>query len=154
MAEPLLNKLVEDFGISPEPFEDLKLVKVGDEVFIVSKEAFAFKQLRTYRRGIKLAQVFAHSEKFAVGAIQLFGKSAMKNTIQLNYAEAFMFAQGQEFAPREKPCENNEGFVIAKYKQFPIGMGNYKDGKLKSSIPRSQVVRLGVRRRRIKYKKR
>jgi NOL1/NOP2/fmu family ribosome biogenesis protein len=154
MAEPILNKLVADFGINPEPFEDLELMKIGDELYIMSKEVAAFKQLGTYRRGIKLAQVFAHSSKFAVGAIQLFGKSAMKNTIQLNYAEAFMFAQGQEFAPREKPDENKEGFVIAKYKQFPIGIGNYKDGKLKSSIPRSQVVRLGVRRRKIKYKKR
>jgi NOL1/NOP2/fmu family ribosome biogenesis protein len=154
MAEPILNKLVADFGINPEPFEDLELMKIGDELYIMSKEVAAFKHLGTYRRGIKLAQVFAHSSKFAVGAIQLFGKSATKNTIQLNYAESFMFAQGQEFAPREKLDENSEGFVIAKYKQFPIGIGNYKEGKLKSSIPRSQVVRLGVRRRKVKYKKR
>jgi NOL1/NOP2/fmu family ribosome biogenesis protein len=64
-----------------------------------------------------------------------------------------MFAQGQEFAPRAKPSENIDGFVIAKYKQFPIGIGNYKDGKLKSSIPRSQVVRVGVRKRKFKHKR-
>jgi len=153
MAEPIINQLIKDFGISPKIFENLALIKIGNEVYIMSQAALAFKKIKIYRRGIKLAQLFAHSAKYATGAIQLFGKFAAKNTIQLNYAESFMFAQGQELTPRDKPSENIDGFVIAKYKQFSIGIGNYKDGKLKSAIPRSQVVRLGVRKGKFKHKR-
>ncbi len=153
MAEPILNKLENYFGIIADIFDKLETIKVDNEVHIGTNEVVTFKQLKVYRRGIKLAQVFTHSTKFTTGAIQLFGKFAQKNILQLSYSESMMFARGQEFSPRSKPNNSENGFVIVKYKQFPIGIGNYKDGKLKSSIPRSQVVRIGVRRHKFKHKR-
>lgn len=153
MSEPILEYLKNNFGINPEIFEDLAILKVGNEVYIMNKDAISFKKIKVYYRGIKLGNTFSHSLRLATGVVQLFGKFATKNTIQLNYAEAFMFSQGQEFTPRNKPSDNKAGLVLAQYKQFPIGIGNYKDGKLKSMIPRSQVLRVGVKKRRIKYKR-
>jgi NOL1/NOP2/fmu family ribosome biogenesis protein len=153
MAEPILNKLENYFGINAETFDKLETIKTGNEIYIGTNEVAAFKQIKSYRHGIKLAQVFAHSAKFATGAIQLFGKFAQKNILQLSYSESMMFAQGQEFLPRAKPIDSGNGFVIVKYKQFPIGIGNYKDGKLKSSIPRTQVVRIGIRKHKFKNKR-
>lgn len=153
MAEPILNKLENYYGIRADIFEKLETIKMDNEVYICTNEVAAFKQLKFYRRGIKLAQVFARSVKFTTGAIQLFGKYAQKNILQLSYSESMMFARGQEFSPRSKPNNSENGFVIVKYKQFPIGIGNYKDGKLKSSIPRTQVVRIGIRRHKYKHQR-
>lgn len=153
MAGPILNKLENYFGMNADVFDKLKTVKIANEIYIGTNEVATFKQLKSYRYGIKLAQVFTHSAKFATGAIQLFGKYAQKNILQLSYSESMMFARGQEFAPRSKPTNSENGFVIVKYKQFPIGIGNYKNGKLKSSIPRSQVVRIGIRKHKFKHKR-
>ncbi len=153
MSEPILEYLKNNFGINSEIFEDLAILKIGNETYIMNKDAMSFKKLKACHRGIKLGITFSHSLRLATGAIQLFGKFATKNTIQLNYAEAFMFSQGQEFAPHNKPSDNTAGLVLAQYKQFPIGIGSYKEGKLKSMIPRSQVLRVGAKKRRIRYKR-
>jgi|UniRef100_A0A7C6AB15 NOL1/NOP2/fmu family ribosome biogenesis protein len=152
MSEQSIEYLKTNFGINPDIFEELAILKIGNEVYIMNKDAISFKQLKTCHRGIKLAQLFSHSIRLSTGAVQLFGKFATKNTIQLNYAEAIMFAQGKEIIPRNKPIPNIDGLVIAQYKQFPIGIGNYKEGKLKSMITRSQVLRFGWRKRKTKYK--
>ncbi len=153
MPEPILELLEKSFGIKRDIFEPMEFLRIGNDLYIMSKEVFTFRPMRVYRRGLRFAQIFSHSTKLATGAIQLFGKLAEKNTIQLSYAEAMMFAQGQEFSPYVKPTNSANGLVIAQYKQFPIGIGNYKDGRLKSLISRSQVIRIGVRKRKYKLKK-
>lgn len=153
MGEEIINLLKSNFGINPDTFRGTEILKIGNELYIMNKDVCTFHYLRPYRRGIKLAQVFSHSQKLAIGAIQLFGKGAEKNTIQLNYAEAMMFVQGQGFLPYNKPINSLNGLVLAKYKQFPIGIGSYKEDKLKSLIPRSQVIRIGSRKRKFRHRK-
>lgn len=139
--EQFLKHLADNFAIDPELLKDFKILKFGDELFIMSKEAAIFKELRPMQRGIRMAKVFKHSSKLSTSSIQLFGKFAKKNIVQLDYDEALRFAQGFELVLRSQPSDIEEGFVIVKYYEFALGIGNYKEGKLKSRVPRSQVLR-------------
>ena len=78
--------------------------------------------------------------KPTTNAIQIFGKYATKNFIELNKEEAKAFMAG-EVIRREFNVKKN-GYVIVKFNGIPLGCGLYVNGILYSQIPKNRRIRV------------
>ena len=72
--------------------------------------------------------------KPTTNAIQVFGRYARKNVVELSEAQMRAFVAGEAIDGPFKGLE--EGYVVVRYKGVPLGCGLYRRGRLISQVPK------------------
>lgn len=136
----VLDYLERRFGIERKVFS--QYVISGDEkwLFITSRPAADFAQLRAVRRGLKFALVYRDLVKLSTAAVQIFGRHASKNVLELDCDQMRRFVSGGTIEIAYDPADVEEGPVIVKHQGWPIGLGIYRAGRVKSQIPREKRI--------------
>lgn len=134
-TKKVFQELTRRFGFPEGLFDGWELVEHEDDVFITTREAYEFDRLKIVRKGIRLARVFAHGIKPTTNAMQVFGRYATRNVVDLDSQQARRFVQGEELR-LEAAVE--PGFVVVRHDGFAVGVGLYKQGMLKSQVPHSR----------------
>jgi NOL1/NOP2/fmu family ribosome biogenesis protein len=134
-----LASLEERFGIDPGYFRSYHLFTRRNDVWCSSRQAGEVELPQIVRRGLRIARVFEHSVRPTTNAAQLFGHLVRKNRLELDEHETRLFLAGK--TQEIKVAEGvTEGFVVAFYKGYALGIGLLKKDKLKSQVPRSRRV--------------
>ena len=142
----VLDYLESRFGIPRKVFDDYAIIALKD-VWIASKECGEFEIRAFSRRGIRLARIFPRGIKFTTAAMQIFGKFATRNVVQLEDEEHLeKMLRGEDIKIGELDSVQ-EGQVIVKWGDDVIGSAIYRDGKLKNQIPKGRRI-LGARKKR------
>lgn len=137
MREPHVRELQERFGIPDSALDSLEAVFVQDTVFVATPEAMAFDTVRPMRRGIRLCRVFPRSVKPTTFAMQVLGKHATRNCIDLAREDVVRLMRDGQI---DSEAEVENGFVLVRCLGFTVGVGLYKRPVLKSQIPRHRPV--------------
>jgi len=133
--EGALKYLEERFSIDRSVFEPYYLFEKGD-IWITSKEAGKLNLKNYSRKGIRLIRVFKDGFKLTTAGIQLFGKYAKRNIVEIKEEQLEDYIKGKDIFVGEQNCEN--GQVIVKFGNDFIGSGLYVNGKLKNQIPKGR----------------
>ncbi len=132
----ILNFLYERFGIEKDVFDGYALIEDKD-VWVTSRESASFEMKFWRRKGIRLVRVFKKSYKFTTSGMQIFGKYATKNVVDLeNENDLKRFLRGENVRINVGGVE--EGQVIVKYNGDVIGSAIYRHGVLKNQLPKGR----------------
>lgn len=134
-----VKELVERFGLPKEVMGRLELLEEQETIFAGTREAMSFQAVRTMRRGIRLCRVFPYSVKPTTFALQLLGRHATRNVVDVEDADAKALINGGELRMEAEAGVEN-GFVLLRWRGFVIGVGHYRRPVLKSQIPRIRPV--------------
>ncbi|MGB9824792.1 MAG: methyltransferase RsmF C-terminal domain-like protein [Candidatus Hydrothermia bacterium] len=130
-----LKAIKERFGIDEKVFDGFSLIEKGD-IWISSKEATTIKVPGISRVGIRLIRVFRDGYKLTTAGIQLFGKYATKNVLEISEDKLQDYLEGKDIYVGPSECE--EGQVIVKCGKDYLGSGLYAKGKLKNQLPKGR----------------
>ncbi len=125
------------FGIPESAAAGLEALGAPDVVFIGTPEVMRFDACRPMRRGIRLCRIFPFSLKPTTWAMQVLGRHATKNVVDVSEAQAASLVNGGEL---ELDAEVEDGFVLPRCRGFVVGVGLYKRPLLRSQIPRHRPV--------------
>ena len=132
-----VREVRERFGMSAAELDRLAAIEAQDTIFVGTAEVMKFDAVRPMRRGIRLCRVFPYSVKPTTFAMQVLGRYATRNIIDLADEQARRIINGGELS-LEASAEN--GFVLLRWHEFTIGVGLYKRPVLKSQIPQFRSV--------------
>ncbi|MFO7675067.1 MAG: hypothetical protein R6X12_01940 [bacterium] len=134
-----VRDLARRFGIPEAVFAGLEAVTAPNQgtVFLATPEVMRFDAVRPLRRGIRFCRLFPHSVKPTSHAMQLLGRHATRNCIEVSRADAVRLVAGGQLEV-ETGCD--DGFVLIRCEGFTIGVGLYHRPVLKSQIPRHRPV--------------
>jgi len=94
MVEKILKEIRNRFGIPEEVFSNWKIVEAGD-LWIMSEEAFKFPIKNFSRKGIRLVRVYRDGYKLTTAGIQIFGKYATKNVLEISPEQVRDYLEGK-----------------------------------------------------------
>ena len=123
------------YGLTIKDFKGYKFYEYAQDFWISTEEAFDFQNFRINKRGIKIARRFPHGIKPTTAFAQLFGNIIRKNVVFIKDSDVITFINGGTVKAEGNPSHR---FVIVKWKNYSIGVGLYKEGKVKSQIPRAR----------------
>ncbi|MEO0080036.1 MAG: hypothetical protein ABIK44_05110 [candidate division WOR-3 bacterium] len=132
-----LRVLESRFGIPAEVFEQFATRAEQETVFIGTREALQFDEVRPLRRGIRLLRIFPRSIKPTTWAMQLFGRYARRNLIDVTAEQAAELINGSQI---RIDADVEDGFVLIRWQRYVVGVGLYHRPVLKSHIPRNRPV--------------
>ncbi len=140
--EEILGDIESRFGISKNVFEDFFLFKgTKGRIFITSK--IPQESLGYYIQ--TLGQLFCRLDatvKPSTNMIQIFGKFATKNVLELKKEDAQKAISGFDFEIKNSEC--SDGYVILKYKNFFLGCGLLKNCQVKTMIPKAKRIKVDL----------
>ena len=129
--------LCRRFGIPLERLERLETLVSQDTVFVATPEVMRFDAVRPMRRGIRLARLFSRSVKPTTWAMQVLGRHATRNVIDVSEDQAAMLVNGGQF---EVESDAGDGYVLVRCRGYIVGVGLYHRPLLKTQIPRIREV--------------
>jgi len=132
-----VRELSVRFGIPADVFDRLTVIEDQETVFVGTSEVMEFDAVRPMRRGIRLARVFPYSLKPTTFGVQVLGRGATRNVVDLTDEQAKLLINGSSLTI-EAEVEN--GFVLLRWRGYVVGVGFYKRPVLKSQIPRFRPV--------------
>jgi NOL1/NOP2/fmu family ribosome biogenesis protein len=135
MVEKILKEIRNRFGIPEEVFSNWKIVEAGD-LWIMSEEAFKFPIKNFSRKGIRLVRVYRDGYKLTTAGIQIFGKYATKNVLEISPEQVKDYLEGKDLSVGS--CNAENGQVIIKYGDDYLGSGIYVNGKVKNQLPKGR----------------
>jgi NOL1/NOP2/fmu family ribosome biogenesis protein len=135
MVEKILKEIRNRFGIPEEVFSNWKIVEAGD-LWIMSEEAFKFPIKNFSRKGIRLVRVYRDGYKLTTAGIQIFGKYATKNVLEISPEQVRDYLEGKDLSVGS--CNVENGQVIIKYGDDYLGSGLYVNGKVKNQLPKGR----------------
>ncbi len=123
------------FGIAPEAFESVSFYRRGRNVWAFSLPEIP--DLGCESVGLRFMSVRGRVPKPTTTALQLFGRYATKNVVDLSSdrAEKFVAGEGQRL-----PAQVEDGYVVVTHRGDVIGCGQYLDGELISQIPKERRI--------------
>lgn len=130
-----IKNLLKIYGLKLKDFKKYKFYEYKQDLWITTEEVLNFKNFRIHKRGIKIARRFLHGIKPTTAFAQLFGNLSKKNFVFIKDEDLKTFINGGTVKAELTP---DYKFVIVKWKSYPIGIGLYKEGKVKSQIPGSR----------------
>lgn len=130
----LLEEYTEKFGIT---LNDSQVYASGKWAFLCSPEARAYGKGELI--GLKVAKLDGYY-KMSTSVCQLLGKQATKRVINLKREEAEKVIRGEPVAIGDTA----NGFYVMKYLQYPIAIGQVKNGVLEPQIGKDIVVKKTV----------
>ncbi len=136
--EPLDSSIVaklwqERFGIPEHAFSGCRFLRKAKSIWAVSDvdlPAISYESI-----GMRIMNCKDRPWKPTTSALQVFGRYATKNTMNLNRNEAMVFLQGGSQVV-ESGCE--AGYVVVFYRGDILGCGLYSHGKLISQLPKER----------------
>ncbi len=140
--EEIINTLKEIYGINPEFFKNKTFLysdKKKEKLWLCSGNIVDFDL-----NGLKvdaIGMLFLRNTRFpklTTNAVQLLRKEITKNIIEVNEEEAYNLIRGIDVKKEINP--EHTTFVL-KHKNDYLGMGMYKDGKIKSLIPKARRIK-------------
>lgn len=132
-----VRELSERFGIPAKVFRELSCIVGQGTVFCATAEVMRFDAVRPMRRGIRLCRIFPHSVKPTSWAMQVLGRHATRNCIDLDREQVVRLAAGEQL---EIDAEAANGFVLVRCAGFTVGVGLYKRPALKTQLPKHRPV--------------
>ena len=123
------------FGIPPEAFEAVSFYRRGRNVWAFSLPEIP--DLACESVGLRFMSVRGRVPKPTTAALQLFGRYASKNVVDLSsdQAEKFVAGEGQRLTALVE-----DGYVVVSHEGDVIGCGQYLDGELISQIPKDRRI--------------
>lgn len=136
----IIKYFKEEFGIEEEVFKDYEFYEYKNSIYLMTKEAKDFNfEKGIIRKGIRIARLVRNGIKPTIDCIQIFGRYAKKNIIYLTEEDLKKVLLGQDL---HLELDIPNGYKILFYKNYPIGVGYYRNKKLKNQIPRSRRINL------------
>ncbi|MEO0070306.1 MAG: hypothetical protein ABIK18_05900 [candidate division WOR-3 bacterium] len=132
-----IDLLKRRFGFPEGWLNGLKLVKEQETIFVSTPEVMGFEKVTPLRRGLRLCRHFPHSVKPTTFAMQVLGRNAQHNRIEVNEEQARKLIKEGEI---EIESDAEDGFVLIFWHNFVVGVGLYKKPLLKSHIPKFRPV--------------
>lgn len=136
-----IERFIQDFGVRFPLLRRLGEKKMGRDVWLGTKPAITFDKLKMVRAGLRAFRTFKHGYKPTTNLVQLTGVPEHR-AVTVNQAEAMDFIQGKDL---KLDVKIDPGFVIITYAGFSLGVGRYRDGRIKNQVPRARRVRKGLR---------
>ena len=135
----LFSYFEERFGIDRKEFENLEFYeKSKGRIYSVNKPAF--KLLESVNRPISAGLLFARMSaafKPTSVIIQIFGRYAKKNILDLDVEEAKTYISGLDLE-MQNTGNCTDGYVIVRYNDYSLGIGLLKAGKLKNMLQKGK----------------
>ncbi len=144
VVQELLRFIEDRFGISSEIFERYVVFqRRKGEFWITSKGCFGFDDASMCsRRGFRFAQSLTKGGfRLSTHAIQLFGKHAVRNVVEVNEEEREAFIRGMDLKNR---WGNLKGQVIVRYRSIPLGSAVVVGDVLKNQVPAARRVKTSL----------
>jgi len=123
------------FGIPPEAFEGVSFSLRGRNVWAFSLPEIPDLAWETV--GLRVISVRGRVPKPTTAALQLFGRHATKNVVDLGTEDALKFAAGER-QRISAPVE--DGYVVVSHGGDVLGCGQYLDGELISLLPKERRI--------------
>jgi len=141
MRSFILKYLRDRFGISKRIFSDYSFIVRGEKIWIAFKNVLEkdLEGLNIEAIGLLFGRYFEKQKRFkpTTNALQIFGRYATKNIVELDEKEKEMYIRGYDL---EKKLNLEEGYVIVKFKNDVLGCGLYREGKIKNQIPKARKI--------------
>lgn len=138
MLNKVLDFLEERFGIKREVFKGFKFFQKGDDVWIMSED-IPDNLKNINRAGLRFARGVSRNIKITTAVIQLFGKYATRNVVNIPEEFLWDFLAGRDIVVGE--LEGVErGQVIVKFGEYVLGSGLYDGKKIKNQIPKARRI--------------
>jgi len=134
--QKLLGKLIERFGFPADIFEEYDFYLLPSEIKICAKGLISAVENipNIYDAGFAFAKLGVNV-KPSTQTVQLFGKFAKKNIIELKFEEAVDFISGRDFSVTASTENCTNGFVIVKFNDDNLGAGFLRGTELKNLVP-------------------
>jgi len=123
------------FGIPPAAFEDVSFFRKGQNVWAFSLPEIP--DLRCEAVGLRFLSVRGRVPKPTTSALQLFGRFATKNSVDLSAAPAEKFVAGDR---QRLEAEVEDGYVVVSHRGDVLGCGLYARGELASQLPKERWI--------------
>jgi len=137
---PLDSSLVTDywmsrFGVPSEAFRGMRFYRKAKSIWMMSDADLPGLNYETL--GLRVLSLKEDPWKPTTCALQILGRYATKNFIDLGPEEAtiFMAGESQEIGPQAEP-----GYVVGSHHGQVLGCGLYSRGRLASQIPKDRRV--------------
>ena len=137
--ESMLSYVRERFGLDKSVLKGLALFKTQRKIYITTQDCLNDP---LFGRAETAGLAFLRPNKVlkpTTDFLQVFGKHATKNYVELSKEDAERFMRGEELDARE---ELNQGYIIIRYKGHILGCASFKEGTLKNQLPRSRRSRV------------
>jgi len=143
-----LSSLIERFGLDKEELLSFAFLmnKSKEKLWVVSPEC-----LRVELPNINVesfGQLFARSGRLpsewkpTTNVIQIFGKSATKNVLQLTDEQKPLFMRGIDLELEDSQLQTvSDGYVIVKYGKDIFGVSLVQGKYLKNQVPKSRRIK-------------
>lgn len=122
MINRVLQYLEINFGIPQSVFRKYKFVVQKDKIFLTTKTVNTFNKLKPFRKGILFAQQLGKTIKISNSAIQIFGKYAKINTIELSSEQMQEFMKTKKLSLNKISNISSQKPLIFIYKNFPVAI--------------------------------
>lgn len=134
----VIDLCLQQFGIQKNGFEDYAVYRKNDTFYISTPEAYTFFEITGIRKGIEIGRIYGNNLKPDNDFIQIFGKDAKKNILEINEWQLKKFLKGENI----KKYANGSGeFVIVKFNNLPIGIGHFSNNEIKSTIKPARRIK-------------
>jgi len=87
--------------------------------------------------GLKAFQTVGRYVKPTTRLIQLFGRHALRNKVDISSEDVNKLAKGGHIS---SDMEINNGYIILSFKAAVIGLGLLIEGRITSQIPRRDLI--------------
>ncbi len=132
-----IDEFLKIYGLKKDDFRDYVIYRFGKDFWMTTKESYDFNKLRVNRKGIRIARQFSRGIKPTTTFVQLFGEKIKKNVVFIKKEDLKEFINGGTVPAQGNP---EYRFVVVKCNGFTIGVGLYKEGEVKSQIPRARRI--------------
>jgi NOL1/NOP2/fmu family ribosome biogenesis protein len=135
----LLGLLARKFGVAQERFKSHAVFRGRDESYVSTREAFSFREVKALRKGLEFAKVYDQDIKPDNDLIQLFGRHATRNRVEMKEHQVKKFLRGEILKVGSLP-DIEKGFVIVCLGDLPVGMGKYNGIEIRSAVKRERRI--------------
>lgn len=140
----ILAEMEKGFGIPKEVFKKLDFFKTKKRVYVCTKECLRDELFsRAETAGIGFARP-SKVLKPTTDMLQLFGKHAKKNVVELSKEKLKGLIKegeieiGRKSAGKQEEKQGERGYMLISYKKQILGCGFLKEGMLESKIPKAR----------------
>ena len=130
------------FGMDRKEFENLEFFERSKgRIFAMNKGSVGFLEKAN---AVSFGLLFCRKHgaiKPSSNIIQIFGKHAAKNVLELDAEKTKEYIKGSDLDIKDiGNC--TDGYVILKYKNYPLGIGLLKNGKLKNMLQKGKRTKI------------
>ena len=132
--EKVLEYMKERFGIEKEVFRGFGFYSGRQGRIFLGPENLP-SGVKPLSAGILIARL-KRTVKPSTNFIQMFGRRAKRNILTLPREKALSYMKGENIDTGESSAE--DGYVMVFYRNFPLGCGLLREGKVKNMLPKAK----------------